>query len=251
MCGRFTIFASADDLGERFSVSVPAEYAPRYNVAPSQPIPVVTNDDPDAVRFRTWGLLPNWADDPSGYGFINARTETIEDKPSFRSAVRKRRCLIPADGFYEWSGERGSRQPYRIAFEDDRPFAMAGIWERWEGPVQQTGLDDFGSEPNTGEADTSEADKSEAVTTEPRTEVRETVAILTTDAAGPVADVHDRMPVIFPRERERDWLGADDAADRAELLAPFDDPELQAYRVTTAVNDPGNDSPELVEPAVS
>lgn len=243
MCGRFTIFASPDDLGDRFSVSVPAEYAPRYNVAPSQPIPVVANDDPDAVQFRTWGLLPSWADDPSEYGFINARAETIEDKPSFRNAVRTQRCLIPADGFYEWSGDRGSRQPYRIAFEDDRLFAMAGIWERWEGPVQQTGLDDFGSGAGAGEAGTNDTG-----TTEPQTEVRETVAILTTDAAGPVADVHDRMPVIFPRDRERAWLDADDAAERSELLAPFEDPELQAYSVSTAVNDPGNDSPELVEP---
>ncbi|GAB3685793.1 SOS response-associated peptidase [Salinarchaeum chitinilyticum] len=247
MCGRFTIFADADDLAERFSVSVPAEYAPRYNVAPSQRIPVVANDDPDAVQFRTWGLLPSWADDPSDYGFINARAETIEDKPSFRSAVRKRRCLIPADGFYEWSGERGSRQPYRIAFEDDRLFAMAGIWERWEGPVQQTGLDDFATVSEDG-AETGGGGADEP---EPRTEVRETVAILTTDAAGPVADVHDRMPVIFPRARERDWLGADDATDRANLLAPFEDPDLRAYRVSTAVNDPGNDSPGLVDPIPS
>jgi len=241
MCGRFTIFANAGELGERFSVDVPAEYGPRYNVAPSQSVPVIGNDAPEAVQFRTWGLLPSWADDPSEYGFINARAETIEDKPSFRSAVRRRRCLIPADGFYEWTGERGSRQPYRIAFEDDRLFAMAGIWERWEGPVQQTGLDDFaGGGSGTGGATDAEG--------EPRTEVRETVAILTTDSTGPVADLHDRMPVIFPQEREREWLDADDPEERADLLEPFESPEFDAYRVSTAVNDPSNDSPDLVEP---
>jgi putative SOS response-associated peptidase YedK len=200
----------------------------------------VGNDAPERVQFRTWGLLPTWADDPTDHGHINARAETIEERPSFRSAVRRRRCLVPADGFYEWTGDRGSRQPYRIAFEDDRLFAMAGIWERWEGPVRQTGLDDFGS----GGAQTAGEDGDVA----PRTEVRETVAIVTTQATGPVADLHDRMPVILPRNRERAWLGADDPGERADLLRPFEDSAFRAYRVSTAVNDPSNDAPALVEP---
>ncbi|WP_248518296.1 SOS response-associated peptidase [Salinarchaeum laminariae] len=240
MCGRFTLFAGADDLGERFSVSVPAEYSPRYNVSPSQPVPLIGDDDPGRIQFRTWGLLPEWADDATEHGYINARAETIEEKPAFRSAVRRRRCLVPADGFYEWTGDRGSRQPYRVAFGDDRLFAMAGIWERWEGPRRQTGLDDFGV---SGEEPAGSDGRDE-----PPTEVRETVAILTTAAAGPVAEIHDRMPVIFPPDREREWLDADDEERRAELLRPFEAPGFRAYRVSTAVNDPGNDEPALVEP---
>lgn len=241
MCGRFTIFADAGDLAERFSVTVPAEYAPRYNVAPSQSIPIVGNDAPERIQFRTWGLLPAWADDPADHGHVNARAETIEERSSFRSALRRRRCLVPADGFYEWTGDRGSRQPYRIAFEDDRCFAMAGIWERWEGPVRQTGLDDFGDGGGT-EIASEEGDDA------PRTEVRETVAIVTVEAAGAVADLHDRMPVILPEDRERAWLDAEDPAERADLLRPFEAPEFRAYRVSTAVNDPSNDAPDLVEP---
>jgi len=229
MCGRYTIFTPPDDMEERFDVAVPEDYRARYNVAPGQEIPVVATDATDRLQFRTWGLLPAWADEPEG-GHINARAETIEEKPSFRSAVASRRCLVPADGFYEWTGDRGQRQPYRIAFEDDRPFAMAGIWERWEGQPAQTGLDAFAGE---GERET---------------EVRETVAIVTTEAAGPVADLHDRMPVILPRDREREWLAAADPAVRSELLAPFEHPEFRTYRVSTAVNDATVDRPDLVAP---
>lgn len=231
MCGRYTLFVTPDELGERFGVSVPASYAPSYNVAPSQEIPVIANDDPDAVQFRTWGLVPAWADDPDDAGHVNARAESIEDRPSFRSAVARRRCLVPADGFYEWTDAPDGRQPHRIAYDDDRPFAMAGIWERWEGVRAQAGLSDFAGD---------EAG--------PEPTVLETVAIVTTEAVEPVAELHDRMPVILPADRERDWLDADDPERRAALLRPHEDPALRTYPVSRAVNDPGNDRPELVEP---
>lgn len=237
MCGRFSLFTPPDDLGERFDVAVPEDYRRRYNVAPGQSIATIATDAPDSLQYRTWGLVPRWADEPDG-GLINARAETIEEKPSFRTAVASRRCLVPADGFYEWTGDRGARQPYRIAFEDDRPFAMAGIWERWEGQPAQTGLDAF-TEATDGDGDAGDARE---------TEVHESVAIVTTEAIGPVADLHDRMPVILPLGEERSWLEAEDARRRAELLGPFEHPAFDAHRVSTAVNDASVDYPGLIEP---
>jgi len=230
MCGRFTLFVPAGELGERFEVSVPDSYAPSYNVAPGEAIPVIATDDPDALQFRTWGLVPAWADEPDG-GQINARAETIEERPSFRDAVARRRCLVPADGFYEWTDGESGRQPYRIAYEDDRPFAMAGIWERWEGVESQAGLGDFAGG----------SDGPDAV-------VRETVSIVTTEAVEPVTALHDRMPVVLPRADERAWLDAEDPEQRADLLQPLAESGLRTYPVSRAVNDPGNDDPALVEP---
>lgn len=232
MCGRFTLFVTPDELEERFGVEVPASYDPSYNVAPGQPIATIDADE--GVRHREWGLVPEWAADPADAGHVNARAETIEERSSFRSAVARRRCLVPADGFYEWTDAPGGRQPYRIAREDDRPFAMAGIWERWEGRREQVGLDDFAD----GDA-------------EPETEVRETVAVVTTDAREPVADLHDRMPVILPEAGERAWLEAAKPDRRERLLEEPAAEDLRAYPVSTAVNDPARDSPELIEPVDS
>lgn len=228
MCGRFTLFVTPDELEERFGVDVPAGWTPSYNVAPGQQIPTI---DGDGLALRRWGFVPQWADDPDDAGHVNARAETIEERRSFRSAVERRRCLVPADGFYEWTDVEGRRQPYRIARADERPFAMAGIWERWEGRREQVGLDAFAD----GDA-------------EPESEVRETVAIVTTAARAPVDDLHDRMPVILPPERERDWLAAADPAERERLLEPRPAEDLRTYPVSTAVNDPANDAPDLIEP---
>lgn len=240
MCGRFTLFVTPDELEERFGVDVPADWTPSYNVAPSEPI--ATIDAEGECRLREWGFVPQWTDDPDDGGHSNARAESIEDRPSFESAVERRRCLVPADGFYEWTDAAGGRQPHRIAFDDDRTFAMAGIWERWEGQRAQAGLDDF-----TG-GDAADDDDAAGGGVRPATVVRETVAIVTTEASDPVAELHDRMPAILPTDREDAWLDATNPERRARLLSEPDLRGLQTYPVSTAVNDPGRDSPDLIEP---
>jgi putative SOS response-associated peptidase YedK len=232
MCGRYSLFAPQRVIERRFDATFADPFEPRYNVAPGQSVPVITGQARETIDTMEWGLLPRWADDPS-MELINARAETIEEKPSFSDAVSRRRCLVLADGFYEWVDTGTGSQPYRIALEDDRPFALAGIWERWEGEIEQTSLDAFAGD--TDDAGT-------------ETEVRETFAIVTTTPNDLVSQLHDRMAVILPEDDERDWLRADDPDTRASLLDPIDDERLTAEPVSTAVNDPSNDSPDLVEP---
>jgi putative SOS response-associated peptidase YedK len=192
---------------------------------------VITNVAPGRVRFLVWGLVPRWADDDSG-GLINARAETVDEKPSFAAAYESRRCLVLADGFYEWveegPGER--KRPYRVTVGDGEPFAVAGLWERWTPAAKQTGLDEFGT--GAGGPDRS-------------AEPLETFAIVTTEPNELVAELHHRMAVVLPEGREREWLTAEDPR---HLLEPFPADRMRAYRVSTAVNDPSNDSPALVEP---
>jgi len=228
MCGRYSLFTPPERLEERFGATFERSFEPRYNAAPGQELPVIRNDATGTFEFCRWGLAPDWADDPDD-GPINARAETVAEKPTFREAYRRRRCLVPADGFYEWVGEPGEKQPYRVRFEDGRPFSMAGIFETWEGTVEQVGLGAF-------------ADGEGAA---PETRTVRTFAVLTTEPNRVVEDLHDRMAVIVPRGEERRWLTGDDPAD---LLAPYPGDEMEAYPVSTAVNDPANDRPELVEP---
>lgn len=216
MCGRYAIFTPPDELAERFSAPVP-DTEPTYNAAPSQRLPIVP-DDREGITTASWGLIPEWADEKRD--LINARAETIEEKPSFKDA---RRCLVPADGFYEWVDESGGTQPYYVTRRDGDPFAMAGLWTRWKPPSRQTGLAEFGDVP--GDPDPIE-----------------TFAIVTTEPNSLVQDLHHRMAVILPREREREWL-----AGKEFSLAPAE--ELRAYPVSRAVNSPTNDDPSLVAEA--
>ena len=232
MCGRYTLFIEQDDLEERFDARFDAPFAPRYNMAPGQQLPVITNEDPKNVRRLEWGLIPSWAEDDRS-GFINARAETVDEKPSFREAYERRRCLVLANGFYEWVEDEGGKQPYRVAFEDDRPFAMAGLWERWEPETTQLGLESFG-----GDADTSDGTRN----------VRETFTVLTTKPNDLVARYHHRMAVILEPEKERDWLAAHDPR---ELLEPVSGDEMRAYPVSTAINDPVTDHESLIDPISS
>jgi putative SOS response-associated peptidase YedK len=228
MCGRYSLFTPPEDLAERFDVSV-RDHQPRYNAAPGQELPVVVGDGGRELRHQRWGLVPSWSDDDSG-GLINARAETVADKPAFRAAYESRRCLVPADGFYEWV-ERdagGGKQPYRVAFEDDRPFAMAGLWERWTPEQKQTGLDEFGA----GGPDRS-------------AEPIETFTVLTTEPNDLVASLHHRMAVILPPAAESAWLAGESPED---VFEPHPGEEMRAYPVSTAVNDPANDTASLVEP---
>ncbi|SIR57208.1 SOS response-associated peptidase [Natronorubrum thiooxidans] len=234
MCGRYTLMVEPAALEDRFDSEITDSAAvstPRYNMAPGQQLPVITGDDPETIRHLEWGLVPSWADDDSG-GLINARAETIAEKPSFRAAYERRRCLVPADGFYEWVETSGGKRPYRVAFEDDRVFALAGLWERWESTDEttQSGLEAFGGGLEDAPTDDGPL---------------ETFTIVTTEPNALVSELHHRMAVILDPEREREWLTADEPQD---LLEPYPAEEMRAYPVSRAVNDPSTDEPSLVEP---
>ena len=230
MCGRYSLFAPRSDLEDRFDATFPASFDGSYNCAPRESLPVVANDDPDAARRMEWGLVPTWAGDDGGNRPINARGETVGRKRTFREAYERRRCLVPADGFYEWVTEDGARRPYRVALTDDEPFAMAGIWERWTPRTTQTGLGEFGGDG---------PDRT--------TDAVETFAVVTTEPNDLVADVHDRMPVVLRPGDEPTWLHGS-VVDAADLLEPYPADRMRAYPVSTRVNDPTNDEPDLVEP---
>ncbi|WP_226039283.1 SOS response-associated peptidase [Natrinema sp. DC36] len=229
MCGRYTLIVEQEDLETRFDAEFqPSSFAPRYNMAPGQELPVITNEEPETFQRLEWGLMPSWADDDSG-GLINARAESVDEKPSFQAAYEQRRCLVPADGFYEWVETDDGKQPHRVTFADDRVFAMAGLWERWEPETTQTGLGAFGG----------------GVDEEPDSGPLETFAIITTEPNDLVADLHHRMAVILEPDAERRWLSGD--AGR-EVLEPHPSDGMDAHPVSTAVNDPTTDEPSLVEP---
>jgi len=219
MCGRFSLTTPTEGLRALFGFDELPNLPPRYNIAPTQDVAGIrlAGDDgkPSFTLFR-WGLIPSWAKDPSiGSRLINARAETIADKPAFRAAFRRRRCLIPADGFYEWEKRPdGGKQPWRVTLEGGVPFAFAGLWEDWLG-----------------------ADGSEV----------ETCTMVTADAAPGIAHIHHRMPVILDPADHALWLrGTTDEA--AALLHPYRG-KLASYRVSTRVNSVRNDDATLLEPA--
>ena len=228
MCGRYTLTTSVDQLSERFEAEPTCPLEPRYNCAPGQELPVITSEKPDTLQFFKWGFTPRWADSEQGH--INARAETVRQKHSFADAYESRRCLVPVDGFYEWVERDGGKQPYRVAFEDDRPFAVAGLWERWEEPTRQTGLGEFGT-----------GDQPEESTT------HETFTILTTEPNDLISELHHRMAVMLPPERESAWLHGD-PDDVVDLLQPYPSDELHSYPVSKRVNSPANDDSSLIEP---
>ncbi|HUF75997.1 MAG TPA: SOS response-associated peptidase [Longimicrobiales bacterium] len=217
MCGRYTLAASTEELVEELEVPWPSfALEPRYNIAPSQDVPVVAEDRHGRrVGLLTWGLVPGWADEP-GAGIINARGESVADKPSFREAFERRRCLVPADGFYEWRKEGGSKIPYWIHPPGGGLISFAGIWERWGRA---------GAEP------------------------RHTLAIITTNASEDVAEVHDRMPVVVaPPDRGR-WLArSSEHEELIALLRPAPRGSLARRQVSPRVNRPAEDDVGLIEP---
>jgi putative SOS response-associated peptidase YedK len=214
MCGRTGQAMLPEVIEARWDVRVPAHYEPRYNVAPREALATIPSDEPGAVDTQEWGLLPGWVEDPADWHYpINARAETVDEQPTFREAFQERPCLVLSSGYYEWKGERGSKQPYRVCREDREPFALAGLWESW------------------GENGTA----------------RETVTILTCEANEVVAPIHDRMPVVLSPEDESRWLTGD-AGDRRDLLDPADGAAFEAYPISTKVNDPGYDEPDVLDP---
>ncbi|PSP78031.1 DUF159 family protein [Halobacteriales archaeon QS_1_68_20] len=210
MCGRTSLFVPPSELEDRFDAEVVDPLSPRYNIAPSEDLAVVRDDAPHEIRRHEWGLVPPWADDPAGNRQINARAETVEEKPSFADAVEHRRCLVLADGFYEWQRRTGGKQPFRIEREDGDPFAMAGLYERHDDLT--------------------------------------TVTVITTEPNEVVEPLHDRMAVVLAPGEERAWLDADDPAERADLLSTPDPDPFHAYPVSSAVDDPTNDSPDVIQP---
>ncbi len=221
MCGRFTLTVSARVLAELFDVPEISEFEPRFNIAPTQQVLIARakeGGEATEVLPVRWGLVPSWAKDLSiGSRMINARGETVATKPAFRSAVKYRRCLIPADGFFEWKKTGSAKQPHWIRFVDGRVFAFAGLWERWR--------------PADGEP-------------------VDSCTIITTTPNRLVAGIHDRMPVILARDRHREWLGPKRLPDgRLEtLLVPYPPEEMEARPVSTHVNRPANDDPACIEP---
>ncbi len=219
MCGRFTLTADLSTLQEAFPfVHMPEGMQPRYNIAPSQPVAVVPNDGRNRLDFFVWGLIPSWAKDPSiGNRMINARAETLQEKPSFRNAFRRRRCLVLADGFYEWKKEGQGKIPTYIRLASGNPFAFAGLWESWNAPDGSNVL---------------------------------SCTIITTQPNEFMATIHNRMPVILPESSYSLWLesGEQDTRRLADLLAPYTSGEMQAYPVSPLVNNPKHDVPELIQP---
>jgi putative SOS response-associated peptidase YedK len=220
MCGRFALTAPASTITEIFQVDVLPEVLPRYNVAPSQSVAAVVQDGGlRQMRTFRWGLIPSWAKDAKiAYQTINARGETVDTKPAFRSAFKRRRCLILADGFYEWKRlSKTEKVPHLIQVTGGRPFAMAGLWERWVSPE---GDEVFSA------------------------------SIVTTGPNALMAPIHDRMPVILDAASWDTWLDPDnhDVASLRELLVPFDAERMQERTVSSEVNNARHEGPSVQEP---
>jgi len=220
MCGRFTLTLEPGELQELLDLGPFVHIVqPRYNIAPSQPVPIVKDPNTRAVELYQWGLVPFWSKDIKiGSRLINARSETAAEKPSFRAAFKYRRCLILADGFYEWKREAGGggKAPYLFTLKDDRPFTFAGLYEHWESPV--------GGELHT-------------------------CTILTCEPNALVGAVHNRMPVMLNAEQRWQWLNPE--MDRKILMTsmkPYPSDEMKGFEVSRMVNSPGNDNPDIVRP---
>ncbi len=222
MCGRFTITVDRETIQRAFPwLEVQAQITPRFNVAPTQPIAVIPNDGENKLDFFVWGLIPSWAKDPKmGSRMINARSETLAKKPSFRAAYRRRRCLILADGFYEWQKVPGEKTkiPHYIKMKSDQPFGIAGLWEIWNAPD--------GS-------------------------VIKSTTIITTQPNDLVAQVHNRMPVILKPEAYEHWLSTEEQNPEAlnGYLGPYPAEEMKSFPVSRLVNSPQNDVPDCIVPA--
>ena len=219
MCGRFTLVSPFAVIAERFHVSVPPDLRPRFNIAPGQDVLCIVRDGQKRLEPLRWGLIPSWARDPAiGSRMINARAETLAEKPGFRNAFARRRCLVAADGFFEWRPAGRRKEPVYIFLKSKKPFGFAGLYESWHAPDGR--------------------------------EIR-TCTIITTDANDLVRPVHDRMPVILPERAEDIWLDPSetDLERLRSLLGPLPPDEMDAYDVTPAVNNAAHDAPDCIRPA--
>lgn len=218
MCGRFSLFETTDALQQQFQFEYFDDLEPRYNIAPGQDILTVFNNgqNKEGVKMR-WGFIPFWAEDEKiGYKMINARAETIDEKASFKTAFKKRRCVILADGFYEWKKEADVKQPYRFGMKNNKPFAFAGLWENWSKDGKNIS----------------------------------SCTIITTKPNELTKDVHDRMPVILPENRIDIWLdrSINDTEELKKLLIPYQAEYMEKYEVSTAINSAKNEGKDLILP---
>jgi putative SOS response-associated peptidase YedK len=228
MCGRFTISKSEIELEKRFQANFYSKVLEaRYNIAPTQQAALITGEKPDEIQLYQWGLIPFWAKTPAiGAKMINARSETIREKPAFKNSMQKRRCIVLADGWYEWKrtgkGKTAEKTPYRITLKNGEAFAMAGVWSTWN-PAQK------------GE----ESDPAKTI---------HSFTILTQNAVSNIADIHDRMPVLLLPEQERLWIDHDiNDAEIAKLMTPYPQDELAFYTVSSDVNNTRNQDISLLD----
>lgn len=215
MCGRFTLSSDKNVIEEAFPGIVMSELAPRYNIAPTQLVAAICNDGKYALTYLQWGLIPHWAKDKAiGHKMINARAESLAEKPSFKEPYRKKRCLILADGFYEWKKGPAGKIPMYFRLKTGRPFAFAGLWDSWQAGAEQI----------------------------------VSCTIITTSSNELVAPIHDRMPVIMT-EGYSEWLDIKERKPESlqGLLRPYPADEMEAYEVSTRVNDPKAEGPECIE----
>ena len=222
MCGRYSFIAPAPTIEQRFDARFTEPTPPNYNAAPSQRLPIITNAAPDQIQLLSWGLVPAWSRDPAGGPKpINARAETLADKPSFRMLLARRRCLVLADGFYEWQATPAGKVPHRILLRDEQPFAFAGLWDEWVDRA-------------TGE-------------------LHPTFTIITTEPNELMAGIHNRMPVILPtRAAELAWLADNHRLpDYQQLLQPHDAATMREYIVGKRVNSPANNDAEVLAPVAA
>ena len=216
MCGRYTLTVDIKAVAEKFGVPATLETSPRYNIAPTQEVVTIMRNGASHLAWLRWGLIPSWSKDESiGSRMINARAETLAEKPSFKGLLRSKRCLIVADGFYEWKQENGFKTPMYIGLKDREPFAFAGLWDQWKAPDGQ--------------------------------QVR-SCTIITTEPNELIAPIHNRMPAILLPDAYELWLDPDvhDEHALSHWLAPYPSDEMMARPVSRLVNDPKRDSPELI-----
>ena len=218
MCGRFTQFNNLDNFSEHFGVDVPEGMLhERFNAAPAQDLPVIIIErEQKKLELMKWGLIPSWAESPAiGTRMINARGETLSEKPSFRTALKSRRCLVPADGFYEWRLTGKGKQPVRISLKSEEMFSFAGLWETWKSPEGK---------------------------------VIKSFTIITTEANTLLAPIHDRMPVILRPEQEMEWLSDDlFLRQHVSMLRPYNPDEMIVTNASRRVNSVANDDPSLLD----
>jgi putative SOS response-associated peptidase YedK len=217
MCGRFTRTVDVEKIAQEFGVEeIELSLKPSYNIAPTQQVAAIIQDDKKRLVTMRWGLIPSWAKDESiGNKLINARAETVSEKPSFRTPFKRKRCLVIADGFFEWQKQGGEKQPFYIHLKSDKPFAFAGLFDVWDSP-------------------------DETITS---------CAIITTEANELMEPIHDRMPVILSRKDADFWIATqDEPKDLLELLKPYPSKLMEAYAVSKLVNAPRNNTPDCVKP---
>lgn len=217
MCGRYSFAQLSEEVEKRFKIQVDGNtYVARYNAAPGQKLGVITNFQPQKLNSFHWGLLPPWAKDPRmAYQMINARAESLQEKPAFRKAYSSQRCLVPADGFYEWKKVNKQKVPHYIRLKSQEMFAFAGLWEAWKDVEGK---------------------------------IKNTFTIITTEANELMKPLHHRMPVILPNHLEKDWLENSNIQDLSLMLQAFDSQKMESFEVSTMVNKVQNEGVELIDP---